>query len=266
MRMKQQMRRNVSLIAALTLASSMAAVAVRAADPAVPAVTATNPPPINPEVDRLFRATCALLASAKNFSFNVEIWDDEVIDGHKVARTLHAEVRVRRPDRFQTEVRSREVDRGYWYNGKSLTLLSRRGNLYATGAMPDTIDKFLDAANEKYGITFPLEDFLMNDPYARAMAVINGGAYLGKTTVLGTPCQQIGFSTDAADTQFWIEDGPKPLIRKFVITYKLVDTAPQFTAIFSDWNLKAHFSDKTFEFIPPKGALKIEMFKPTTDQ
>ncbi len=251
---------------AAILCGLLAVTSTFAADPAVPAVTATNPPPINPEVDRLFRETCDLLASAKNFSCKIEIWDDEVIDGHKVARTMHAEMRVRRPDRFQMELRSREVDRGYWYNGKSLTLLSRGVNLYGTGAMPDTIDKFLDAANEKYGITFPLEDILMNDPYARAMAVINGGAYLGKTTVLGTPCQQIGFSTDAADTQFWIEDGPKPLIRKFVITYKLVDTAPQFTAIFSDWNLKAHLPDKTFEFIPPKGAVKIEMFKPPTDQ
>jgi hypothetical protein len=244
----------------------MAAVAVRAAELAAPAVTATNPPPINPEVDRLFRAVCAHLASAKDFSFKLEIWDDEVIVGHKVSRTKHAEVRVRRPDRFQMEVRSQTVDRGYWYDGKSLTLLGRGVNLYGTAAVPDTIDKFLDTANEKYGITFPLEDILMNDPYARAMKVINGGAYLGKTTVLGTPCQQIGFSTDAVDTQFWIEDGPEPLIRKFVITYKLEDTAPQYTAIFSDWNLKAHFPDQTFEFTPPKGAARVEMFKAPEDE
>jgi hypothetical protein len=251
---------------AAILCGLLAVTSAFAVDPVPPAVTATNQPPINPEVDRLFRAVCARLASAKAFSYKVEIWDDEVIDGHKVSRTKLVDVRVRRPDRLQMEVHSQPANLGWWYDGKSLTLLYRRVNLYGTAAMPDTIDKFLDAANEQYGIAFPLEDLLMNDPYTSAKKVINGGAYLGKTTVLGTPCQHIGFSTDAVDTQFWIEDGPTPLIRKFVITYKLEDTAPQRTTIFSDWKLNEHFSDKAFEFIPPKGAAKIEMSKAPTDE
>jgi hypothetical protein len=224
---------------------------VRAADPA--------PSSINPEANSLFRAACASLSGAKAFSFKAEVWEGSVVAGHKVATTKTVATQVRRPDRVQMEIRSAKRSRGFWYDGKSLTLLDRVGNLYGSVTVPETIDKTLDAANDQYGINFPLEDLLVNDPYASASAAIKGGAYLGKATILGTPCQHIGFSTDKVDWQLWIQDGPNPLPRKLVITYKQEDTAPQFTAIFSDWKLKSGLPDKTFVFTPPKGAAKIEI-------
>jgi hypothetical protein len=219
---------------------------------------------IDPEADQLLRVACANLSAAKAFTFKAEVWSDAVVGGHKVATTKTVEAQVRRPDRVQMEVRSPKRSRGFWYDGKSLTLLDRAHNLYGSVAVPDTIDKVLDAANDKYGIIFPLEDLLVNDPYASASAAIKGGAYFGKVTILGTPCQHIAFSTDKVDWQLWIQDGPNPLPRKLVITYKQEDTAPQFTAIFSDWKLKSSLPDKTFVFTPPKGSSKIEIL-PATD-
>ena len=219
---------------------------------------------IHPEADRLLKATCANLAAAKAFSFKAEVWDDTVVAGHKVATTKTVEAQVRRPDRVRMEVQSPKRSRGFWYDGKSLTLLDRAGNLYGTVPVPDSIDKVLDAANDKYGINFPLEDLLVNDPYASTSAAIKGGAYFGKVNVLGTPCQQIAFSTDKVDWQLWIQEGPNPLPRTLDITYKQEDTAPQFTAIFSDWKLKSGLPDKTFVFTPPKGAAKIDIL-PATD-
>ncbi len=219
---------------------------------------------INPEADQLLRAACANLSSAKAFTFKAEVWADAVVEGHKVATTKTVEALVRRPDRVQMEVRSPKRSRGFWYDGKSLTLLDRAHNLYGSVAVPDTIDKVLDAANDKYGINFPLEDLLVNDPYASASVAIKGGAYFGKVIILGTPCHHIAFSTDKVDWQLWIQEGPNPLLRKLVITYKQEDTAPQFTAIFSDWKFKSSLPDKTFVFTPPKGAAKIEIL-PATD-
>ena len=168
-------------------------------------------------------------------------------------------------DRVQVEIRSPKRSRGLWYDGQSLTLLDRRHNLYGTVAVPETIDKVLDAANDKFGINFPLEDLLVNDPYASASAAIKGGVFFGQVTVLGTPCQHIAFSTDVVDWQLWIQDGPNPLPRKLVITYKREATAPQFTAILSDWKLKSGISDKTFVFTPPKGSAKIEILPAAAD-
>jgi hypothetical protein len=138
-------------------------------------------------------------------------------------------------------------------------LLDRKANLYGSIQVPETIDKVLDAASDKYGINLPIEDLLVSDPYSSAMAGIKGGAYFGKAKILGTRCHHIAFSTDRVDWQLWIEDGPKPLVRKLVITYKQEDTDPQYTAIFTDWDLKARLPDKSFVFTPPKGASGIEV-------
>jgi len=224
---------------------------VLAVEPASPAVA--------PEADRLLRAACANLSATKAFSFKAEVWEDVVVLGHKVATTKTVATQVRRPDRVQVEIRSPQHSRGLWYDGTTLTLLDRMHNLYATMPAPDTIDKVLDAANDKFGINFPLEDLLVNDPYASVSEAIKGGVYFGKVTILGTPCQHIAFSTDQVDWQLWIEEGSNPLPRKLVITYKQEPTAPQFTAIFSDWKLKSRMSDKTFVFTPPQGAAKIEV-------
>ena len=147
---------------------------VWAADPA--------PSAIDPEADRLLRAACAHLSATKAFSFKAEVWEDAVVFGHKVATTKTVETRVRRPHRVQVEIRSPKRSRGLWYDGQSLTLLDRRHNLYGTVPVPETIDKVLDAANDKFGINFPLEDLLVNDPYASASAAIKGGVFFGKVT------------------------------------------------------------------------------------
>jgi hypothetical protein len=221
---------------------------------------------VDPEADRLLRAVCAKLAAEKAYSFKVEVWEDAVVFGHKVTTTKTEEVQVRRPDRVQIEVRSPKRSRGIWYDGQTFTLLDRVHNLYGSVPVPETIDKFVDAAHDKFGISFPLEDLFVNDPYASASAAIKGGVYFGKVTVLGNPCQHIAFSTDQVDWQLWIQDGPNPLPRKLVITYKKEATAPQFTAIFSGWKLKSGISDKTFVFTPPKGAAKIEVLPAADDE
>ena len=220
---------------------------------------------IDPEADRLLRAVCAKLAAEKAYSFKVEVWEDAVVFGHKVTTTKTEEVQVRRPDRVQIEVRSPKRSRGIWYDGQTLTLLDRVQNLYGSVAVPETIDKFLDAAHDKFGISFPLEDLFVNDPYASATEAIKGGVYFGKVNVLGNPCQHIAFSTDQVDWQLWIEEGANPLPRKLVITYKQEATAPQFTAIFSDWKLKRKLPDKAFVFTPRKDAAKIEILPAAED-
>jgi len=224
-------------------------------------VLAADPSPsyIDRDADNLLRAACAKLSAEKAFSFKAEIWEDAVVAGHKVTTTKTVEVRVRRPDRVRIEMRSPQRSRGWWYDGKTLTLLDRAHDLYGSVAVPETIDKVLDAANDKFGINFPLEDLLLSDPYASASAAIKGGADFGKVTVLGVVCRHIAFSTDQVDWQLWIEDGRDPLPRKIVITYKQEAAAPQFTAIFSGWKLGGKLPDKVFVFTPPKDAAKIDI-------
>ena len=226
----------------------------------------STPNSVDPEADRWLRAACDKLATAKAYTFKAEVWTDVVVEDHKITTTKTVEAQVRRPDRIHMETRSPRFSRGFWYDGKTFTLLDRPNNLYGSVAVSGTIDQVLDVANDQYGINFPLEDVLVNDPYPSASKALKSGVDLGKITILGTPCHHVAFSTERVDWQLWIQDGPNPLPRKLVITYKQEEGSPQYTAIFSDWNLKSSLSDKTFVFTPPKGAAKIEILPAKTDE
>jgi hypothetical protein len=214
--------------------------------------------PIHPEADRILREMSDRLKAANQYSFKAEVWEDCVVAGHKVTATKTVDAQLQRPNNMHVEVRAPARSRGFWYDGHTLTVLDREKNLYATAVVPDTIEKMLDTATDRFGVRFPLEDLLVSDPYAGAMKGITGAAYFGKVNILGTPTQHIAFSTDNADCQLWLTDDSK-LPRKLVITYKKEEAQPQVTAIFNEWNLKGQFVAKTFTFTPPAGAAKIEM-------
>jgi hypothetical protein len=63
------------------------------------------------------------------------------------------------------------------------------------------------------------------------------------------------------DWQIWIEDGDKPLPKKFVITTKWMTGAPQFTVLVKSWNLSPKLTEDLFTFVPPKGAQRIDFIR-----
>lgn len=168
---------------------------------------------------------------------------------------------VKRPDKLRAEIRAPFSERCFWYNGKSLTLLDRKHNFYGSAAMPAKLDAMLDAARDDFGIDLPLIDFALSDPYAQATAKVEQGTYFTIVPVLGVPCHHLAFKQENIDWQIWIEDGPQPLIRKFVITHKGEEGAPEFTGLITHWDFSDRIPDSAFDFYPPPGATEIQMRK-----
>jgi hypothetical protein len=166
---------------------------------------------------------------------------------------------VKRPNRLHLEISTPHSQRGFWYDGKSLTILDRQRNLYSTAAMSGTLDAALDKAHDQFGIDLPLVDLAVSDPYKNATAKVLRGADYGLAPVLGVNCHHLAFTQTNIDWQVWIQDGPQPLIRKLVITHKNEEGAPEFTALITRWDLTERISDSDFVFEPPRGAGKIEM-------
>lgn len=213
---------------------------------------------IDPDADRIFRASCKYLADTKQFSVNVEVWKDVLLpSGMKLQTTQTLAVHEQRPDRLHIEVRSPRGSREFWYQKKSLTMLDRTLNLYGVVEVPSKIDKALDEVEERFGVEIPLGDVLVADPYRSLMENVETAADLGKVTVLGAACRHLAFTGPKADCQVWIADGAKPLPRKIVINFKTLDGSPQVTQLFSDWDLASPLSESVFTFVPPDGALQI---------
>jgi len=220
----------------------------------------TNQTVISPRADRVLHSALDFLAKTPAFSLNAEIWREHVDEsGQKIQFSRTITMDVKRPDGLRLEISSPNGGRGFWYDGKTLTILDRKQNLFSTTDMPATLDGAVDAAHDQFGIDLPLIDLALSDPYQNATSKVTDGRYFGLATVLGVTCHHLAFTQDNVDWQVWIEDGPQPLIRKFVITYKNDPGAPEFTALITHWNLADRIADSNFVFESPKGASKIEM-------
>jgi hypothetical protein len=214
---------------------------------------------VSPRADSVLRSACDFLAQTPAFSLSAEIWREHVDEaGQKIQFSRTVEMDVKRPDGLRLEISSPLSARGFWYDGKTLTILDRKHNFYSTNAMPSTLDDAVNAAHDQ-GIDLPLIDLAMSDPYANATAKVETGRYFGISPVLGVPCHHLAFTQENVDWQVWVEDGPQPLIRKFVITYKNEPGAPEFTALITRWNVTGRIADSDFIFEKPSGAIKIDM-------
>ena len=223
----------------------------------MPAQEKTN---IAPQAEHVFRAACHYLAEAPFFCLTAEVWREHVTEsGQKLQFSRTVTFEVKRPDRLHVEIRSPHSERGFWYDSKSLTILDRKRNLFSIAPMPGTLDAALDSAHDQFGIDLPLIDLAVSDPYQNATSNVRKGVDYGLATVLGVDCHHLAFTQENVDWQVWIQDGPQPLIRKFVITHKNEAGAPQFTALITRWDLTGRISDSDFVFEPPRGATKVEM-------
>lgn len=215
---------------------------------------------IDPHAERILRAACQYLAESPFFSINAEIWREHVTDdGETVQFSRSMDMEVKRPNRLHAELQSPHSNRGFWYDGKTLNVLDRKRNLFSTTSVPSNLDDAVDAARDKFGIDLPMVDLAISDPFKNAMAQVQTARYFGLAPTMGYMCHHLAFTQENIDWQVWIQDGPQPLIRKFVITHKSEPGSPEFTGLIRQWNFIDRIADSDFVFAPPPDASKIQM-------
>lgn len=209
--------------------------------------------------DQLLHQMSENLGQAKSLSFKVQRkLDAALVEGRNVPEDAQLEISVVRPAKFFSKADSKDNVRHIFFDGKNLTIYDQSMNLYATVPVSGTIDEAVTKIDEKYGFTPPLAEFILSDPYAALALHITSKAYKGKETVDGVECHHLTLSGDVADSELWIGVADS-LPRKLVATFKNRDGKPQFQADFSGWNLGSPIDEKTFAFVPPKDADKVEM-------
>jgi hypothetical protein len=217
---------------------------------------------IDPHAQEVLRSACQFLAQTPHFGLTAEIWREHVEpDGDKVQFTREVNMEVKRPNSLHVDIHSSYTDRGFWYQGHELAVLDRKKNFFSTTPMPPNIDEMLNAAHDQFAIDLPLVDLAVSDPYDNAIQRVQTGRYLGLSSAMGYTCHHLAFTQENIDWQVWIQDGPQPLIRKFVITHKLEPGQPEFTALIRGWDMLDRISNSEFAFEPPRGAVRVQMLR-----
>jgi len=215
---------------------------------------------IAPRANQILADACTYMAQTPFFGLTAEVWQEHVNEaGEKLQFTRVVTMEVQRPNRLHLEIQSPHSARGFWYDGQRLTILDHKDNLFSTAPMPGTLDAMVDMAHDRFGIDLPLVDLALSEPYRNATARVEQGRYLGLSQAMGFTCHHLAFTQDNIDWQVWIEDGPQPWIRKFVITHKNEPGSPEFTALIRSWDTTHRIADSNFAFLPPRGATRIDM-------
>jgi hypothetical protein len=229
-------------------------IGARAEEAPAPAVA----PVIEPQAIDALRKMGAYLHTLKAFSVTSENLTDEVLlSGQKVQVAGTSTIIARRPDRLYAMVKKDEtdVDREYFYDGKTFTIYGKNLKYYASRPAPGTLREVVDALAEK-GIAIPLADLFSWGSNEDTTKDITSAIYIGPATIRGVATDHYAFRQPDVDWQIWIEKGKKPLPRKLVITTTDEEAQPQYMALL-DWNESPRITDKTFTFVPPNGAHRI---------
>lgn len=225
-----------------------------------------QPAGIDPQAEKLLKRMSDYLAGRQQFTATAESTLEVVLtSGQKIQFDSPATLEVSRPNKLRAHRKGDIVNQEFFYDGKTLTLYNPKENLYATVAAPPTIDEMLDFAREKLDVIAPGAEILYGNAAERMLKVATAGFVVGKSVVEGVKCTHLAFRGADVDWQIWIEDGDKPLPRKFVLTSKQVNGSPEFTVLIRSWDVAPKLTDKEFTFVPPKGAKKIEFLQLTAE-
>jgi hypothetical protein len=218
-----------------------------------------QPTGMQPEAEKLLRRMSDYLAGRKQFTVQTENTLEVVLaSGQKLQFASPATASVWRPNRMRADRKGDILNQEFFYNGKNLTLFNPKENLYATAAAPPTIDEMLDFAREKLDVIAPGAEVLYSNAAERMLKVATAGFVVGPSVVGGVKSTHLAFRGADVDWQIWIEEGGRPLPRKFVLTSKQVKGEPQFTVLVRSWDVAPKLTEGMFTFTPPKGAKKID--------
>jgi hypothetical protein len=203
----------------------------------------------------------AFLRSQPTIAVRVDTETDEVLQsGQKIQFSGTSTLNARRPDRLRAEVISDRKHRQFFYDGKTFTLYSPRLGYYATVPAPPRIRDLADSISKRYGVELPLADLFYWGTNRSGIDQIREAIDVGPSRIDGVETEHYAFRQPELDWQIWIERGPKPLPRKLLLTTIKEPSQPQHVMKMS-WDLKPLQSERSFSFVPPKGAKKIEFLE-----
>jgi hypothetical protein len=217
------------------------------------------PAAIDPKADKVMHDMATFLAGVQRFTLEAEeTFDLEVARAYRVALSNTRTLTVERPSRFVADAKGDTLHREAWFDGRTLTVLNKGKNVYASIEAPGTIDAVLDKVAEDYQVLVPLSDLLYADPYATLMDGVLYGKYLGIHQAAGVPCHHLTFGQEGMYWQIWIDAGAKPWPRKISVASWEDSGVPRYEAVIRKWVADPPKVEGQFAFKAPAGAKQIQ--------
>lgn len=225
-----------------------------------PAIAATPPKPTITEDARAAIAQMGKTLLAKEFSFRARTIRAYANENGVLLHIGHDfKITVRRPDRLLIAANGDDGPSKLFYDGNTVVLaLGADGNQYATLPVPNTITMMMHVVMGRFGLDFPLADFLTDTPGKAFLSGVTSGHEVDKVTIDGVPCVHLVFSQPPGiELELWLE-ADRGVPRRLIVIDNDSPGKPNFVAEMSDWDFAVHPADADFAFAPPNGAKQID--------
>ena len=162
---------------------------------------------------------------------------------------------------------SDQKNRQFYYDGKQFTLVAPTLGYYATVDAPATNREFLAAIYDKTGVELPLADLFRwaDADHEDDIAKLTSAFSVGTATLDGVATDHWAYRTADYDWELWMEQGDRPIPRKFVLIDRTDPTLPSFTARLT-WQLNPNLDPAAFTYVPTGTATAISFASPQGEE
>jgi hypothetical protein len=218
------------------------------------------PPARAQDAGKILKSMSDYVASQKVISATFDS-DIEVItpDLQKIQFTSSGQLSLSRPDKLRATRTGGYADIELVFDGKAATVFGKNINAFAQLDTPGPIDQLVDRLRNQLSVELPGADLLLSNAYEVLMSDVIDAKHIGQGVIDGVECEHLAFRNPDTDWQIWVEVGPRPIPRKYVITSKAVTGGPQYTLRIKDWKTDAQLGADAFVFKPPADAKKVDV-------
>lgn len=209
---------------------------------------------------KILKGMATYLAGQKVISATFDA-DIEVITPtlQKIQFTSSGELLISRSDGLRARRSGGYSEVELVFDGTTATILGRHNNTFAQIKAPGSIDQLVHRLRDEFGVTMPGADLLLAGVYEELLGDATEVQHIGHGVIDGKDCDHLAFRGAEVDWQLWVEIGPHPIPRKYVITSKAVTGAPQYTLRVKSWTTGAPTAPDAFAFKAPAGAKSVDV-------
>jgi hypothetical protein len=212
------------------------------------------------DAGKILKAMSDYVGSQKVISATYDS-DIEVItpDLQKIQFASSGKLLLSRPDKFRATRTGGYSDIELVFDGKTVTVFGKSINAFAQLDKAGSFEQLFDYLRDQSFLELPGTDLLLANSYDVLMSNVIDAKHIGQGIIDGVECEHLAFRNLDTDWQIWIEVGPRPIPRKFVITSKAETSGPQYTLRIKDWKTVAQVGADEFVFKPPTDAKKVDV-------
>jgi hypothetical protein len=209
---------------------------------------------------KILKAMADYTAGQKSISATFDS-DIEVItpELQKLQFTSSGQLTLSRPDKLRIKRTGGYADVEMVFDGKKLSLYGNNAKTYVQADLAGSVDQLIDVLQTTSGGAMPGTDLLLTNSFDELTANAIDARHIGQGVIDGVECEHLAFRGIDTDWQIWIESGPRPIPRKYVITSKTLAGAPQYSLKIKDWKTDVPADAEAFVFKPPADAQKADL-------